>query len=674
MSRLTCWGLVAIGFAYLFTVGHRPILFLPSATLDEELFVRLAGQLASGHWLGPYNELTLTKGVGFPGFLALAYLLGIPANFALCLVYLAAVLYAVLVLRQFYRSEVVSVLMVAVLLCIPPLISFFTTPMDRNFFSASLSLALVFSILNLCVSRRLPRHPAAAAALTGILGAWFWVTREEGIWLLPSLLGLVALGMRGQHRDSLRGSLIALVLAASIAMTLVLGVGIANRLAYGRFVVNEITDAPFRHALEALERASYPDWRAYVPVPEAARMRIYAQSPTFDRLKPWLEHVGRDIDWRTSSCDVLPQSCGDFGGGWFLWAFRDAAARIGQHRDPNMAAAFYEAISQEVNGACAQGRLICARWMIPLVPPVTSAQIAEFPRRLLGTLETVAMIPPVPYWLPQAEPLRGLELQEAEILSAPPYSPGRLVALDGWYYRTGAAWFSVEGEQSTQIARLERQASPDLERTFHDALATRQRFSLTLACADEPCSVRVANADGASVEVPLDPGSLKPETTIEIGTARWHVDSVGFSPYTLRTRMQNRLLRTLPTLQHIYTALIVAGMAAFIIGLVISTVKRHFTLQQGLVACFIAAALSRVVLIALVDATSFPATEYAYLFPAIPFAVIGSLVAIVHLAQHLPAILPITAARGQRTAIPRPRGRDAEPPPATLDRIRVDEP
>ena len=673
MSRLTRWSLVAIGFAYLFTVGHRPILFLPSATLDEELFVRLAGQLASGHWLGPYDELTLIKGIGFPGFLALAYLFGIPANFALCLVYLAAVLYAALVLRHFFRSEIVTILIVTVLLGIPPLISFFTTSMDRNFLSVSLGVALVFSVLNLCVSRHLPRHPAAAAALAGIVGAWFWTTREEGIWLLPCLLGLVALGACGRHRGSRRGSLIAPMLAAAIAVTLVVAVGLVNRLAYGRFVVNEITDAPFRHALEALERASYPDWRPYVPVPENARMRIYAQSPTFNRLKLWLEHTGHDLDWRTSSCDVLPLSCGDLGGGWFLWAFRDAAARVGQHRDPNTAAAFYEAIGQEVDGACAQGRLICARRMIPLVPPMTWGQIGEFPSHLLDTLETAAMVPPVPYWLPQAERLHGLDLQEAEILSAPPYSPGRIVALEGWYYRTGAAWFTVEGEQSTQVARFERQDSPDLERTFHDARATRQRFSLTLACAHEPCAAQVVADDGASVEVPLDPGSLKPDTTIGIGTARLYLGSVGFLPYTLRTRMQNRLLRTLPALQHIYTALIIVGMTSFLVGLVTSAVRRDFIAQQGLIACFIAAALSRIALIALVDATSFPAAEYIYLFPAIPFAVVASLLSILHLAERLRTIVPAAMVLRRVRATMEPPSRGTESPLVGLGEASVDE-
>ena len=43
------------------------------AAYDDFLFVRLAYRLGAGLWLGPYDQLTLAKGMGCPAFLLVAF-------------------------------------------------------------------------------------------------------------------------------------------------------------------------------------------------------------------------------------------------------------------------------------------------------------------------------------------------------------------------------------------------------------------------------------------------------------------------------------------------------------------------------------------------------------------------------------------------------------------------
>jgi hypothetical protein len=54
------------------------------------LFASLAASLATGNWLGPYNNRTLIKGVGYPLWIASNYLLGVPLLLAQNLLYVAS--------------------------------------------------------------------------------------------------------------------------------------------------------------------------------------------------------------------------------------------------------------------------------------------------------------------------------------------------------------------------------------------------------------------------------------------------------------------------------------------------------------------------------------------------------------------------------------------------------
>ena len=51
---------------------------LSGATHDDFLFVRQAYYLGAGAWLGPFDNLTLAKGMGYPAFILAAFVSGLP--------------------------------------------------------------------------------------------------------------------------------------------------------------------------------------------------------------------------------------------------------------------------------------------------------------------------------------------------------------------------------------------------------------------------------------------------------------------------------------------------------------------------------------------------------------------------------------------------------------------
>ena len=62
MTRRTFWfGAGAISLVSLWLRAGFPVYAPGESTYDDMLFMKLAGSLGSGHWLGPYNDLTLAN-------------------------------------------------------------------------------------------------------------------------------------------------------------------------------------------------------------------------------------------------------------------------------------------------------------------------------------------------------------------------------------------------------------------------------------------------------------------------------------------------------------------------------------------------------------------------------------------------------------------------------------
>ena len=93
--------LLLILFAARFYVEvNSRLLLIPAAGHDDGYFMRMASHIASGQWLGAYDQYTLMKGPGYPLFVALATLFGGPVSIGHALFHLLAILIAaVAVLR-----------------------------------------------------------------------------------------------------------------------------------------------------------------------------------------------------------------------------------------------------------------------------------------------------------------------------------------------------------------------------------------------------------------------------------------------------------------------------------------------------------------------------------------------------------------------------------------------
>src|SRR4029077_13664201 len=379
---LIAYGSVAA--ASLWLRSAVPVSAIGEAGHDDFLFVRLAYYLGSGSWLGPYNNLTLAKGMGYPSFILAAFGAGVPLKIAEQLLYLGACGFTAWLMRRLSGGCWLPLLLFAVLAFSPVMWTVELARVVREGIYGSLSMLLVMlgaAVLLLPSTGKLARHVRIALpAALGFVAAIYWVTREEGVWIAPALatlLGAAGLRIFWQRRreDFSSASGAVRKAAAHLAIVLVVfGIGIGsvagvNYWRYGVFITNEFRSAPFLSAYGALARIEPARWERYVVFPADARQKAYAVSPAALELRPALEGAAGK-GWLKASCEHVPRNpCSEILSAHFPWAFRDAVAAAGHYKSAPEALAFYDRLAAEIGAACDAGRLSCLPQSASLAPP-----------------------------------------------------------------------------------------------------------------------------------------------------------------------------------------------------------------------------------------------------------------------------------------------------------------
>ncbi len=347
--------------AKLWLMRGQPIFAIGGAGFDDRLFLQLAENLRHGQWLGAYTDLTLAKGPGYPIWIALVNWGHLPLHLSEGVLYAVACLALVASLGPILPSRLGRLLFYLALLWNP--MSYEAPVLGRvirQTLYTPLTMLVLAGLLALVLRPTGPlKRRVGWGLLTGFSFAAFWLTREEGAWILPAAALLVALAGGSAWRARALGSQARVFGCAAAAAGLpILAVCLLNLNYYGWFGTVEFKAKDFKDAYGAMLRVESPVEVPYTPVTAETRALIYPVSPAFAELKTfiegprgrqaadgngWLTHrVGRDME---------------IAGGWFMWIFRDAVQENGHCASAAMALAYYRRLADEINAACDRGLL-----------------------------------------------------------------------------------------------------------------------------------------------------------------------------------------------------------------------------------------------------------------------------------------------------------------------------
>lgn len=624
--------------AFLSAFSHTPINVYAQAMHDDGLYIRLGLNLIDGAWLGQYDQFTLAKGPGYPFFLALNAWLGVPITFGHALFHcLASGVLAYAIMRA-GRSHLLGLLVLLLLLWNP---TFLTQRVMREAIYVGqmfIVFGLAFYALFIAATEK---QRALGSTLAGLLLGWSWLTREEGWLLVPSLAVLLAcaLWMRVKRRAPVRTVWVAVAIAAITFLVSIAAFQVKNRIVYGSFVGVDFREGDFVSAVAALQSVRSEPPRPYLPVSRGNRERIYAVSPAFATLREHLDSP-EGSPWQYG-CGLWKWTCGDIGGGWFLWALRDAAAAQGHYRSPSAASNFFRAVAAEVEEACASGKLTCERSMIPYMPMVTSEQLLLVPKKLANAFQVLYTFAPPdgPSVGSREELSKALRFLNYPFHTQPEY-PHRYV-FSGWYFDGSAEWFSIEARTAQgdpAPTRLRRLRSPDLVSAFGSPFAMNQRFSFEVVC-DADCrllfrkddtlaeiSIRdlvTAKLRGTSGHA-LGKGKLWFDTAANVDAPRVDQDPRANAARALRAFLAAIALALTPLL-------LILGAFSFAVGVFRAirypAPERVFALLSLATGLWVFVA-SRILALVMIDISAFPAINHLYMSPASYLAPVAALVSI----------------------------------------------
>ena len=386
---------------------------------DDLHFIQVASSLGRGEWLGPYGQLTHAKGMFYPLFILINQATGLPLKTSEHILYLLASIFASAVLSRLIGCRRLLLPLFVVLAFSPFAWTLENARVVREPLYTILSMSL-FVLVALYFRKPSSIYPGLAI---GLLGASYWLTREEGIWLVPALSVLILpwivdeygiLRSKALH-DPLAAGLKSFFMplasiAAPFALVLMI-VATVNYAVYGVLRNNDFrAGTPFTEAYGALSRIQHDAWQRYVVFPFDARQRAYLVSPAARELQSYFEGAAGKSWSKVSQhypppwgCANTPSDCNDeILSGWFVWALRDAVEKNGHYRSAHAADAYYERLAREINIACESKAIPCRAPRSSMSPVWRHHYLADSALASLDVLKTLMLFPGHPIGIPDS--------------------------------------------------------------------------------------------------------------------------------------------------------------------------------------------------------------------------------------------------------------------------------
>jgi hypothetical protein len=311
--------------------------------------------------------------------------------------------------------------------------------------------------------------------------------------------------------------------------------------------------------------------------------------------------------------------CDDIGAGYFRWLLREAAAAAGHFESPETADRYFARVARELTAACERGELRCRTAATPFLHPYPETWVSDLPESLRRVAARAATAGDPATWDAAADPLgtpprvrhlfdvttnrRALHTHNGRVAlrgrATVVDDPLREVALEF------AAGIRVPPNKAVPLAKPGPTGGSGLEFEFEFAKRTRD------FAAAGPV-LEFERSSGATVRFPF--GAIVAAPVFQGGV---EVELVAFDETGRESRLR-RIARIALWLSHplLFVALTVAGLLGALALLGPWRRDRVADPLLGIALVLLVWVVARISLLAVVDASSFPARSSRYVYPA----------------------------------------------------------
>lgn len=626
-ARTRQWRTYA-GIAVLLT-GFKLWLVAPDEIVarhnpyDQLRYVEMANDVIEGRWLGRYGPRTLIREPAYPVWLAAVHHSGLRLRMASELLLAASSWGFGTALLCVGAPLWLSATTLGLLLLDPHGLLVQREVLADGFYLPVLLLAMAGLLLASHADRF--RWRLAHALWAGLALGVLWTTRPEK----PLAAILLATGaLLALARAKRRGGGAVAALSAAALLACVGGIGIAavssafasrNERHYGVRVTSDLAAPGYVAAIRALLAIEHAAPRRFVPVPGEVRARAYAASPALRELRPGLEAQtwGHQV-----SCRMV-KVCDDLAGGWFHWTLREAAAQAGHMRSAPAGDAFFHRIASDLEAACERGDFRCRPVLLTFLHPHPESWLPHLPESLGDVLARIGSA---------GEKRDRLLLADARSVADPVRelfdrvaNRGPASAESGWIIVNAHAF--ADGDPIRRIGlRVGREMTPLVPEPAEVIDAEGHiRFSFQLQLPlrrrrGQRVTLELLRGSGDRTRVRLRDVF---EAPVERDGVRVEAEAQPLWPHDRSRAAVTGLLWT----GHAWLlrALVVAAVLAAVVGVA----RRRPWLADPLWSAFALMAVvtaGRILLLAMIDASSFAATSSRYVYPASALAPVVLLV------------------------------------------------
>ncbi|SCH40249.1 Uncharacterised protein [uncultured Clostridium sp.] len=353
--------MVLFGVLKEFLVYNLPIMAVPKGIHDDWIMVHMADALRSGQWLGEYNDLTLTKGMFFPFYLAVLNFLRLSYLSVSALLYTVSCMIFVYALRPLLKKYWACFTLYLVLLWNP--VSYSVQAFQRVYRNSIsyIQVLLIFGgLLALWLRRKEPVKKQILWLLTAAVGmVTFFYTREDAIWVEPFLLvfllvylGTMFFSWKKEHRREYVGKAVLVLLPFLSVWGAGQLIAQENDNHYNIRLTNELQKGGFAEMYKSMMAVKPEEDIPGVTMTREKIARMCDECPTLEKLEPYIQ--SSRLYWAGSGENEKDWEVRD---GWVFWIFRTALAQAGYYTDGETVNQVCLQIRDELETAMDEGRL-----------------------------------------------------------------------------------------------------------------------------------------------------------------------------------------------------------------------------------------------------------------------------------------------------------------------------
>ena len=285
--------------------GWRPFLIQAWTQVDEGLYLRQGEAFArwvtgtGRFWLGAWDSHLLAKAPLYGVWIGLIHLTGVPLRVAEFLLLIAGAWLFRRAVRPVRALRPWEFLVVLCLLACNPLLPA-EIVLRRIGFQTTLSNLALIATLGLALrALASPGEKRRWAWASGFFFSLCYLNREEATWIAAAVAAACLLhGMtsfldwrreRTGWRRSVKNDASTLLLFVLGAAPCILFVCTANRICYGTFTTTFRRSPALTAVYQRLTSLEPAGHQPYIPIARPTRMKAYDLSPTFAKMKPFLE-------------------------------------------------------------------------------------------------------------------------------------------------------------------------------------------------------------------------------------------------------------------------------------------------------------------------------------------------------------------------------------------------